>query len=226
MADLAKHSAAAYVARLLSFTFVERPYQVAWQLVSKFGSVDGVVGAVFSELMEIDGMTESAAMLLRVTGAISSRRVTEDFTLGRTYSDEELQRYLVGLFIGSTQETVYMFVLDEQKRITVVEHMGGGTIGRSEVYPRKLLELAIKHKARSVILAHNHPRGGVMASEDDVTATRKLIDLFTSVGIELAVHYVVACRDVEPVVTEEEEPPKEEGEPGAGTPPPKAKKFR
>ena len=204
MSELAKCGAIAYIARLLSFVPLADAVPVAERLVAKFGNVDAVVGATVAELMAIDGMTEPAAMLLCVTGALASRRMTEDFRLGVAHTEEEIVDYLIGLYIGSSQETVYMLIFDKDRRVTAVEHMGEGTVGASEVYPRKLLEIAVKSKAASVILAHNHPRGGATASDDDIVATRQLSSLFFSAGIELAAHYVVAGRDIEPVNINEE----------------------
>ena len=203
MTDLAKCGAIAYISRLLSFLPIEDSVPVAQRLVARFGNVDSIVGATLPELTAIDGMTESAAALLRVTGALASRRMTEGFELGCVHTDGEIMEYLVGLYIGTSQETVYVLILDGDGRITAVENMGEGTVGASEVYPRKLLEIAVKNKAKLVILAHNHPRGGASPSEDDVITTRKLSALFFHAGIVLAAHYVVAGRDIEPVIIEE-----------------------
>jgi DNA repair protein RadC len=96
-----------------------------------------------------------------------------------------------------------MLIRDEKKRITAVENMGEGTVGASEVYPRKLLEVAIKNKAKSIILAHNHPHGGPTASDDDIEGTKRLKAIFSKAGIELAVHYVVSGRAIK--VVEEKE---------------------
>ena len=204
MAKLGKNSATAYIARLLSFLpDVEEPIAVAERLVARFGNVDAVVGAGVEELWEIDGLSDSAAALLRSTGALASRRVTEDFELGVEHTEEEICEHLIGLYIAVPQETVYMLVCDDENRIIAVENMGEGTVGASEVYPRKLLEVAIKNRAKSIILAHNHPHGGPTASDDDIEGTKRLISLFANAGIVLKVHYIVSGRNIKAVETEE-----------------------
>lgn len=204
MAELGKNSTTAYIARLLSFLpDVADPVSVAKRLVARFGNVDSVVGAEVEELWEIDGLSDSAAALLRSVGALASRRVTEDFELGVEHTEEQICEHLIGLYIAVPRETVYMLALDDKNRVVAVENMGEGTVGASEVYPRKLLEVAIKNKAKSVILAHNHPHGGPTASDDDVEGTKRLISLFANAGIQLAVHYVVSGRKIKAVQTEE-----------------------
>ena len=203
MANLGKCGAIAYLTRLLSFVPIADAVTVAGRLVARFGNIDSVVGATVEELTSVEGVDLPAAMLLRVTGALASRSVTEGFELGRVHTEQEITEYLVGLYIGVSRETVHILILDENDCITAVENMGEGTVGASEVYPRRLLEIAVKNKAKSVILAHNHPHGGASPSEDDVTATRKLVTLFSNAGIELTVHYVVAGRSIEPVIIEE-----------------------
>ena len=204
MAKLGKNSAIAYIARLLSFlSDVEEPIAVAGRLVARFGNVDSVVSADIEELWEIDGLNDSAAALLRSVGALASRRATEEFALGVEHTEEEICEHLIGLYIAVPRETIYMLVLDDENRVVAVENMGVGTVGASEVYPRKLLEVAIKNKAKSVILAHNHPHGGPTASDDDIEGTKRLISLFANAGIVLTAHYIVSGRRVKAVGTEE-----------------------
>ena len=74
--------------------------------------------------------------------------------------------------------------------------VGEGTVSTSDVYPRRLIETAIRAKAKSVILSHNHPMGAVTPSKEDVYSMRRFADLFNSAGIRLAAHYIVADGEI------------------------------
>ena len=142
-------------------------------------------------------VTPSALRLIRLIGAIASRRVTDAFKLPSAYSDEDIEKYVKGLFLDKAVETVYLFCLDERGRITDVSYMGEGSVNFSDASPRRLLENAVRASARTVFVAHNHPRGSCEPSAEDVSTTAKLVGAFSSAGITLARHYIVSgneCR--------------------------------
>ncbi|MGB9715831.1 MAG: JAB domain-containing protein [Thermodesulfovibrionales bacterium] len=47
------------------------------------------------------------------------------------------------------------------------ENLSENTVSEAVAFPRKIVEGALKHRATSVILAHNHPRGIAEPSEND-----------------------------------------------------------
>lgn len=66
-----------------------------------------------------------------------------------------------------------------------------GTVDRTVVYPRKIIEEGIKQKAYGIIIVHNHPNGILELSEYDKNLT-KVIDIAAkSVGISLFDHLIV-----------------------------------
>ncbi|MBR3681442.1 MAG: hypothetical protein IKL79_05515 [Clostridia bacterium] len=192
-------STAAYLERLLSFAIRKDAMGVARRLLDRFVRLDFILSARDGELLEIEGMTPSAVNLLKITAALTSRRITDAFELGKEHTDAEISDFFVGLYTGASVETIYMLVLDGQSRITSVEYFGEGTVGASDVYPRRLLEAAVKRRAAAVILAHNHPRGEGAPSKEDNYATEKLFNLFRNAGIELRAHYIVSERAVSTV---------------------------
>lgn len=185
-----------YLSRLLSFAVRDDAKALAARLVEKYGTIDLVASAGERELLSIPGMTRSAVLLLKVTSALTSRRITDSVEFGKQWTEAELTDFLIGLYHGVSVETVYMFILDSADRVICCEYMGEGTVAASDVYPRRLLETAIKAGASAVILAHNHPRGLGKPSKDDITSTQKLDRLFRNAGVELRTHYIVSERDV------------------------------
>ncbi len=194
--NLGRQGTVDYIARLLSFSIRDNAAEVAERLVDKFGSIDAMITAREDELLAIEGMTSGVLMLLKVASAVTSRRITDQFVFGKVCTETEITDYLVGVYCGVSVETVYMVIIDAMGRVSSIEYMGEGTVGASDVYPRKLLEVAVKQRASAVILAHNHPRGRGFASKEDVYSTQRLERLFGNAGIELRAHYIVSGRDV------------------------------
>lgn len=73
------------------------------------------------------------------------------------------------MFIGRQYENFYIICLDSQNRINHSALVHEGTLSEVPVYPRIIVELALRHQAHSIILAHNHPGGSLNASQEDMT---------------------------------------------------------
>ena len=67
-----------------------------------------------------------------------------------------------------------------------------GTIDEVPLYPRTVVEIALRHNAHSVILAHNHPSGVAQASQADSETTRNISAALQMIGIKLADHLIFA----------------------------------
>ncbi len=57
---------------------------------------------------------------------------------------------------------------------------------------RKIVEVALKHRAVSVIIAHNHPGGVAEPSDNDDKITEQIKNALQTVGISLQDHLVIA----------------------------------
>ena len=77
-----------------------------------------------------------------------------------------------------------------------VDRLEEGTIDRATVYPRRVIEHAIKRGAAALVLAHNHPNGHVQPSEQDKTLTRALVLAAETVHLKILDHLVVSPDEV------------------------------
>jgi len=82
--------------------------------------------------------------------------------------------------------------LDNQHRLIATEEISRGTLTQTSIYPRELVKAGLKHHARSLIIAHNHPSGLAQASTADVELTRELKRSLSMVDIHLLDHVIVA----------------------------------
>jgi DNA repair protein RadC len=60
------------------------------------------------------------------------------------------------------------------------------------VYPRKVIEAALKRNAAALVFAHNHPNGDVRPTEQDKVLTRALVLAATTVQIKVHDHLIVS----------------------------------
>ncbi len=139
-----------------------------------------------------DEATERERTLLSLIPALASRRISEKYTAKRRYSQDELKRCLVGQLLGSPREQVVMLSIDGGGALISCDFICEGTVSSSEILPRMLLDCVGRRGAKSVILAHNHPFGRAVPSDEDIAATKRLCEVLRLVDVSLDAHYVVA----------------------------------
>ncbi|MGL4863907.1 JAB domain-containing protein [Cetobacterium sp.] len=82
--------------------------------------------------------------------------------------------------------------LNSSNQIVLNETLFCGTIDRSVVYPRLIIEKAILSKAKGVIFVHNHPSGNLTPSKKDIELTLEMQELLDKVDVKLLDHYIIS----------------------------------
>ena len=103
-------------------------------------------------------------------------------------------KYFMPIFMYERDEVLYMLCLDSQKCVICCQLISRGVVNSVEANVRKMTELALRFKASSVIISHNHPRGTVKPSREDDIITTNLSRALNAVGIMLDDHIIV-CGD-------------------------------
>ena len=85
-----------------------------------------------------------------------------------------------------------MICLDAQNRVNHAALVHEGTINEAPVYPRLIVENALRHQANSVILAHNHPGGSLKPSDADIKVTKNIKSALEAISIKVYDHIIVA----------------------------------
>ena len=66
-----------------------------------------------------------------------------------------------------------------------------GTLNASVFHPREIFRFAIEETANSVVLVHNHPSGDPQPSQEDIRATKQLIEAGNQIGIKVLDHIII-----------------------------------
>lgn len=166
---------------------------LAHNLIEKYGDLERVFEADIDDLMTVEGIGPKAAFLISFIPHISNRyRVSKwnsDKILANT---DELGTYAIDMYIGKTEEEFGVICLDSNRRITSADILERGTVNEANVYPRKIIEYAIKKKAVNIVLVHNHPSGSLLPSEMDKAVTKEVIPLLSAMSINLIDHIIVS----------------------------------
>ena len=183
---------------LLAAASIPDVHKHAELLLSRFHTLDGVFCADSADLINLVG--ERGAMIIKLTAATVCRRAEAHFLPGTHYNEMNMREHLTGFFCGSAIEFLYLVSLDGEDNIISVDLVGEGTVNSAEVAPRRLLDIAVRNRAKTVIIAHNHPAGRATPSSEDIAFTNAAENLLSEIGIKLRAHYIVAgnqCRRID-----------------------------
>ena len=169
---------------------------IAHALLDRFGSLAQVLEADVEELKKVPGIKDHAATLLALVidlcryYQVNSSRQTEILT-----TLDACGKYLVPRFFGRTKETIFLLCLDAKCKVLCCKEIGEGSVNTASISVRKVVETALAANATTVVLAHNHPSGIAVPSNEDIQTTRRIAAALSAVEIHLADHIVVADGD-------------------------------
>ncbi|MEW5688335.1 MAG: DNA repair protein RadC [Pseudomonadota bacterium] len=168
---------------------------LAKQLLARFGSLGGVLGATAEDLRTVAGVGEAAALDLKLLHEAGLRTAREQVTRRPVISSwSALLAYVKTALAHEAREQFRVLFLDKKNQLIADEIMNRGTVDHAPVYPREVVRRALELSASAIILVHNHPSGDPTPSGADVDMTRQIIDAARPMRISVHDH-LIAGRD-------------------------------
>lgn len=115
------------------------------------------------------------------------REETEDIT----FSSPKIIRAAWNKYIKTAswydpeKEMAVVFCLGASNRIKSFNLVSIGSVSESVCHPREVFRPAVMSAASGIILAHNHPGGGKIPSNEDLKLSRKLKEAGDMLSIRL-----------------------------------------
>jgi len=160
--------------------------------LKRFKTLQGVIGAPPEQLQEIKGIGPKNIFGIRFVRAVAERYLKKRLIKKEAIrSSRELFDYLYHTLRDKKREIFKVVFLDAQNRIITIETLFEGTLTASSVYPREVVQAALKHHAAALFLVHNHPSGEPRPSSEDKLITRQLIHACRVMGITIHEHLVI-----------------------------------
>jgi len=164
---------------------------LAASLLAEYGSLKALATARPEELAAKGGI-----------GAAKAAALVGAFQLGRVVDSGELPVVLRGPddvaqvarqeLEGLRRERVLVLVCDTANRLRRTVVVSEGSIDRSIVPVREVLNAVLRHDGRAFAIAHNHPSGNAGPSDADRRATSEVREAARVVGVRFLGHIVVA----------------------------------
>lgn len=180
---------------LLTYVFPNRDTKpTARELLDKFKTLTGAFSVEKDELEEIKWIGERTAIYLKLLNEtlgfmFEERARNEEIQFTKT---SKLFEYFKATIGNKKNEVMRAAYLNSKNKLIHAENLSEGTVAETVAFLRKIVEGALKHRAVSVIIAHNHPGGVAEPSDNDDKITEQIKNALQTVGISLQDHLVIA----------------------------------
>lgn len=169
----------------------------AQKLLAQFGSLESLLDASLEDLQQVKGI--GVAKACQIKACLEIARRVNDKSLNKTsnkkkkqiLSPQEVFQLLKPKLSHHKKEHFILISFDTRNTLLSIDTISIGTLNASLVHPRELFEIAIRHHAASVIIAHNHPSGDPDPSDEDIRVTAKLTEAGKLLGIQVLDHIIV-----------------------------------
>jgi len=174
---------------------VKRP---AKELIARFGNLRGILDAPIEAVRSVAGIGAVTPVALQIIKAAATLYLQQSSEGRDSLADPARLATFWRMRIGAlTNEVFEVAYLDSAGRLLRdgVETLEEGTIDRAAVYPRRVIEAALKRGAAAVVLAHNHPNASLTPSEHDKVLTRAIVLAAETVHLKVVDHLIVSADD-------------------------------
>jgi len=165
---------------------------LAEEILVRFGSLDKLLDASITELTEIKGIGKAKAIQLKAVFGIALKCRKPNLEKKRIIESAHQAYEIIKGEIGHQKQEVMLVLLRDVRGCLIhQERIAVGTLSEILVHPREVFYPAVRNKAHSIIIAHNHPSGDPTPSAADLDLTRLLSHSSRVMGIRLDDHLII-----------------------------------
>ncbi len=139
------------------------------------------------DLKQIKGIGKAKSCLILAVHEYA-RRMTGDS--GMKISHPETVQKILFNYAGRSSELFFTLTLNGAHELISRHIVSTGNLNRVFVQPREVFLEAIRENSAAIIIAHNHPSGSLIPSEEDKNMTRRLSEISRLLNIPLLDHII------------------------------------
>jgi DNA repair protein RadC len=139
------------------------------------------------DLQKIDGVGPAKATLISAALEFARRRIRPE-GLKISFPPDVLP--LIQHYADRKQEHFICVSLNGANEVIASRIVSVGLVNKTQVHPREVFADPLIDRASSIIVAHNHPAGGLTPSREDIQITKRLKAAGETLGIKLLDHMI------------------------------------
>lgn len=178
---------------LLSYCIPKRDLNpLAHRLIDHFGSFAQVLDAAPEELEQVPGIGAYSATFLSLVAQAAGYYQRDKYSnRPMLMNAAEMGKYCTSLFVNDTDEKLYLISLNIHGQLLGSSLICSGSLDELVIYPRNVVNAALRSRAYAVVLTHNHPGGSLRPSPADISTTMSIRDAMNAIDVTLLDHIIV-----------------------------------
>ena len=177
-------------------------------LIAYEGNLARMASASGRHMQKVKGIGKTRSDKISAAFELGKRLATFHAKKEKITSPSDVADLMMSKMRYLTKEVVCVLCLDTKGGVTTTGTAGNvsdirwgkmiaesqifeGTLNASVFHPREIFRFAIEECANSVILVHNHPSGDPQPSQEDIRATKQLIEAGNQIGIKVLDHVII-----------------------------------
>lgn len=181
------------VLEMLLFLFLPRQdtNKLAHRLLQQFGSIAGVLDALPTQLMQVEGISQVTACNVAVLKEtwIRYKRSLHATDKPRTLND--LLQYAKYQLCESYTERMIVAYVNDNKQTICTDEMDSLSTDYVVMDVKRVVSSALRVNAFGVVIFHSHVNTTCEPSDNDNLLTQKVRDALDAVGIQLIDHLII-----------------------------------
>lgn len=162
------------------------------KIMNQFQTPQKLAEASIEELSQIKGLGPAKALQIKAALGLGIR-LSKNQSGPKFRIDTPHHVYnLVKDELQNEKRELFLVLLIDAKGCAMDRHIIAiGTLTEIIIHPREVFYPAIRHKAASLVLIHNHPSGDTTPSSEDIETTKALIEAGSIINIPVNDHIII-----------------------------------
>lgn len=161
------------------------------QVLKESAGLAGLASCSPEQLMRIKGIGQAKALTITAAFELGRRREQIEHKPERILNSTSAGNYLIPKLRDLNHEVFYVLFLARNNAIKAEKLISTGGTSSTIVDVKMIFKEAIQQLCSSVILAHNHPSGGIQPSNADIEITKQMIFCGKMLNIPVVDHIIV-----------------------------------
>jgi DNA repair protein RadC len=165
--------------------------EIAQALLEKFVTLRTIYDTRAEELATVPGIGLAKAEQIKAALALGLRVTTEVVERQVVSSPADIAGLVQTEMSLFTEEHLWVILLDTRLKLIEISRLYKGSVNSSQIRVGEVFREAVRVKAHSIAICHNHPSGDPTPSPDDVAVTRSIVQAGKLLDIDLIDHIVI-----------------------------------
>ena len=170
----------------------ESALDLAHALLAEYGGLAGMATAQPEELSNLPGIGPAKAAAIVAAFRLGALATTSIVDRPLLASPADVAEVVCRDLARLQRERVLVLVCNAANRLQRTVVVSEGSLDRSLVPVREILNAVLRHDGRAFAVAHNHPSGDPTPSDADCRASEAVAAAARAVGLRFLGHVVVA----------------------------------